>query len=93
MTLRIGDVLHLLGELGVRQASRGLWRARAEAARRRGRRLHERPANRVADEVVHPTAVAKAHLGFRGVDVDVHLLGVAVEKQQREWEAPGGMRL
>ena len=84
-----GDlVLEHLAEFGVRQrgapaapASGGPGRGEKEGA---GRALHQPLAHGVADEIVDERAVAEAHLGLRRVHVDVHLLRVALEEQQRE---------
>ena len=62
---------------------------RSRRKRGRGTALHQALADAVAHKIVQERAVPEAHLGLRRMHVDVHLFGVALQKQQRERIARG----
>ena len=80
-----GRVLHLLRELAIREAGGGLGRG-GKGKVGDGAGLHDGAAYGVADEVMDPTAVAKADFGFGGMDVDVDLFGIAIEEEEGKRE-------
>jgi len=59
-------------------------RAAGEGSGEAGSRtsLHQRGANRVADEVMHEAGLPEAHLCLSGMDVDINLLRGHLEEEQ-----------
>jgi hypothetical protein len=85
---RLVLIIWLNSEYGsARRAARGST-GRGENAGA-GRAFHQPLANGVAHEIVHERCRAGSGPRFRRMHVDVHLFGIAFEKQQRERKGGG----
>ena len=79
------SIIWLNSEYGRRRGGLGGGDTPGRRRKRRCRtRFHQAFADGVAHEIVNERSVPEAHLGLRWMHVDVHLFGVAFEKQQRE---------